>query len=509
MDDKEQEKRLMAAALAAASADVASRYGGAVKEHFVAYSGVDSEAGQTLKRSLKGISQSNVNPDFEKSNLKQQAGFSAEVKEVARRRAEERIAGKTPSTMRTDDIPGHVNDELYDITCAVDAAGNPVPGASAQMKFVGSSPGRAVNKMLGKDYEKYIDNDCQMLVPSDYYDGMKAALKDKCASLEKQVESLRAQGKTEAAEAKQAQLEKCRKLSKNLRKSKVSNAEAMEARTKPKLSTAKDIARVSHRAGIAQAKTGAAIGGSISLIRNFVSVCKGEKEAKDALRDMGCDTASAAALSYATGAGGALLKGAMQNAKTSALRSVSKTNLPAMIVSGAVDAGKSLKRYFAGEIDGAECMEELGEKGYESVASALFAAIGQAAIPVPVVGALAGSMIGFSLSSLSYRILTDSLRDAKLARERRVKIEAECAEAVKMIREYRTEMETAVRRYMSDMTSTFDDAFSRIDKAVASGDIDGYMSGMNAITVKLGGRPQFSNMREFDAFMMSDEPLVL
>ena len=114
------------AGLSGAASYVVSRYGSGIKEHMVAYGGVDNETGEVLKRGLKQISEYKVNPEFKDSNLKQQAGFAAETKEVARRRAEEAIAGKRPTTVRTDDIPGHVNDQLFDITCEVDANGNPV-----------------------------------------------------------------------------------------------------------------------------------------------------------------------------------------------------------------------------------------------------------------------------------------------------------------------------------------------------------------------------------------------
>ena len=87
-----------------------------------------------------------------KSMVDNRDKFDAEVEEVARRRAEEAIKGRKPRTVRTDDIPGHVNDPFFDITCKVDAKGNPIPGASAQMKFVGSSPEAAVDKMLTKQY---------------------------------------------------------------------------------------------------------------------------------------------------------------------------------------------------------------------------------------------------------------------------------------------------------------------------------------------------------------------
>lgn len=60
-----------------ASASVVSptvqRYGSAIKEHLVAYGGIDNETGQQLTRSLKSISQQKTNPNYEYQNLKQQA----------------------------------------------------------------------------------------------------------------------------------------------------------------------------------------------------------------------------------------------------------------------------------------------------------------------------------------------------------------------------------------------------------------------------------------------------
>ena len=95
------------------SAEVVDRYGSAIKEHFVAYSGVDNEAGIELTKGLKEISQYKVNPENKYSNLKQQAGFSAEVKHVARKNAENIINKTGERVVRTDDI-GRVNDQLYD-----------------------------------------------------------------------------------------------------------------------------------------------------------------------------------------------------------------------------------------------------------------------------------------------------------------------------------------------------------------------------------------------------------
>lgn len=503
-----KEKTLTNAILAGVSEDVVCRFGSGIKEHLVAYTGMDHETGTQLKRSLEGIHQSKVNPEYESQNLKQQAGFSAELKEVVRRRAEERISGKKAHVMRTDDIPGHVNDQLFDITEKVDKNGNPVPGASAQMKFVGSSPESAVDKMLTKQYQKYHDNDVKIMVPKDYYPGMKEALQNKITSLEKQISTMREKGYSQdAINAKVKRLENCKTLQKNLTESKVTNAEAMEARTNPMLSTAKDITKLGHRAGVKQAKMGAAIGGGVSIVRNAVALYKGDKNCVEALKDIAVDTTGAAAVSYVTGFGGAAIKGSMQNSSSAMLRGISKTNLPAYIATSTLEIGKTMKSYFSGEIDGAECLEELGEKGYGMVTSAMFAAVGQVVIPIPILGAIAGSMLGYALSSASYHILLDSLKEAKLAREERIRIEKECAEAVKMLQEYRKELEKFIDDYLKEAENTFNEVFSEIKEKLAIGDADGYIKSVNKITEFCGKSPIASNRNDVDLLMQNDVPI--
>ena len=111
---------------------------------------------------------------------------------------------------------------------------------------------------------------------------MKAELGERMASLNKQIDRLKAEGKTDAAARKLAELEKCRKLDKNLRKSKVSSKGALEARLAPARSTAKDIAKLAHRAGIEQAKMGALLGGGVSIVRNLVAYVRDDKDASKA-----------------------------------------------------------------------------------------------------------------------------------------------------------------------------------------------------------------------------------
>ena len=108
---KKRKKSIDLAAQAGAAQEVVQRYGSAEKGHLVAYSGKDNETGKRLTRGLKKIAQSKVNPEYQEQNIKQQAGFAAEDKYVARQNAEKIIAGKEERYSRTDDL-GRVNDPL-------------------------------------------------------------------------------------------------------------------------------------------------------------------------------------------------------------------------------------------------------------------------------------------------------------------------------------------------------------------------------------------------------------
>ena len=142
-------------------------------------------------------------------------------------------------------------------------------------------------------------------------------------------------------------------------------------------------------------------------------------------------------------------------------------------------------------------------------AAVAFAGYGQILIPIPVVGAIAGSMIGYALSGALYENLTSTLKEAKLAYEERIKIERDCSEAVKALKEFRSKMEKLISEYLTDNIKTFHAAFDIMKEAFETGDVDGVISGANMITKKLGGKVQFENMREFNDFMAGDEAFVL
>ena len=125
------------------------------------------------------------------------------------------------------------------------------------------------------------------------------------------------------------------------------------------------------------------------------------------------------------------------------------------------------------------------------------------------IGAVVGSMVGYLMATSCYGELLGALRGAKLARAERIRVERECEEAIRLIRQYRAEMEEYIADYLADHTAAFHSAFTMMKHAAGVGDVDGFIDGANAVTRKLGGKPRFESMQEFDGFMQTGDALVL
>ena len=247
MDKQERKKSVEHAGLAGAQAETVQRYGSAIKEHFVSYSGMDNETQTKLAKGLKQIAESNVDPNNSNISIKQQAGFSAEVKTQARESAEKIIAGDKKRVTRTDDMTkqsdgrGHTiggkNEQLYDIAEG-DANGIYVEGTGRQLKFVGGNAKECCQKLLDKKFDKYRDAGVPIEIPSDFYDDVKADLTQRIDELNKQIQKAEEKGNLALAEKHKNRLRILEDTKKNLRKGSLTNSESLEARIHPKLSVA-------------------------------------------------------------------------------------------------------------------------------------------------------------------------------------------------------------------------------------------------------------------------------
>lgn len=506
--DKKEKRNNLAGAAAFQNAGTAELYARAVKEHIVAYVGKDNETGKELKRSLKKISKYKVNPDYENNNLHQQAGFSAEVKETARENAESILKGKSHQTYRTDD-KGHVNDPLYDLK-KYDAHDNEIPGSGVQMKFVGSSPEECLKKLLSKNYQKYYDANAKIEVPKDYYQGVLKQADEQIADLQKQMNHANASGNEALASKLEGKINKLKKVKQSVKPSKVTTSEAMEARTHPKMSTAKDIGRLSHEAGIKGLKTAAAISFTLSGVQNFIDVLQGKKSKLEAVKDTTITTAESAAAGYVTTSVATAAGGVLQNSSLNMVRQIGKSNAPMAVATIVISSAKTINQWLHDEISGEECEKRIWRIAVTLEGSILFGEIGKGLIPVPYVGGFIGGMVGFVVTGIMYDELMKSYDELQMAQDERRKVEKICEKIKEAIRTYRKEMNDSWDQCFQDYKLSFDLAFEQICEGMEKGDTNLVFDGMNGISETCGVKPEFPTKEDAeDAISDPDSKLKL
>lgn len=394
---------------------IVQKYGNAVKEHLVAYCGVDNQTSQHFTRSLKSISQQKTNPNYEYQNLKQRAGFTAEVQESARVNAERAIQEQSGRVVRYDEI-GTVNHPLYDLI-DLDSSGNVIHGTGVQMKFLGGTPSECWRKVTSATCQKYIDSNTPIQVPSDYYDRMLVIADEEYSRLTNQYRIFLAKNEHTKADFIKQRILHCNKTKGLLRKSKVSSTEAMYAVVYPEHYTAAEIIHTAHQAGFQASQSGALIGGGISILRNVVRLKNGDIEASDAIKNVALDTGKGAIGGYVVGTGGAILKGVMQNSSSDAIRILSETQFPSGAIGLAYGITKSALtkfiQYKNGYLSRNEMMKAFSRDAVQS--SMVTCSLAMISFPTGLVGTAAVMGVAIYFDAVCANILDEVFGDGLYA----------------------------------------------------------------------------------------------
>ena len=108
-----------------------------------------------------------------------------------------------------------------------------------------------------------------------------------------------------------------------------------------------------------------------------------------------------------------------------------------------------------------------------------------------------------------YNSLLSALKGAVIAHQERLRIEAECFESISAIKEYRLQIEIIVNNYLQENQSVFDSAFSEMEIACNTADINKFIKGANKITMQAGGVPIFETRQELDDLMNSNAKIQI
>lgn len=506
-DHKAEIKRDIARTGAALSAsETVNRYGSANAEYIKGYTGIDNETGKKFAKGLADIAKGKVHPDYKQANIKQQAGYSAEVATTSRDNAEAIIARSKVRTMRSDDLKEYGrNHNIVDRVQIRD--GQIIEGSQSQMKFVGNR--NQLLKDIAREDGKFARyRGIKLELPSEQFEGVEQHCRDQAKQLRFKAIRAEQSGKQDVAAKLRREADNYEQLAGNVRDSGITTDEATYYRTHSKRATALDIAHTSHRAGVEGAKYGATIGGCISLLQNAFAAAQGKKDIDEALKETAISTAQAGAIGYSTAFVGAGIKGVMQQSSRQALRALANTNAPALAVNICLSLGSSVKRYVSGDISEAQLLTEVGEKGAGMLSSGMMAALGQLAIPIPFVGAAIGGMIGYTISSLFYQSALDAARGAEFSAQMLKRTQAIERAARDRLASEQARLDAFLAKELPELHSRTQ-VLSTLLSSSANVSSEEMSTAINEFAELLGQKLQFQNMQDFEDFMLNSETLKL
>lgn len=357
------------------------------------YNGTDIYGNKGL--GLKEISEWKINPDFKKQNIKQHAGFSAEVISTAKENLHAKAEGTGTVSYRVDDLPDSVrkqfgdkfankNDQYVD-RVRINADGT---SETIQTKFVGSDSKGCFNKLKSQKYDKYFEEGKvdKIEVPKDYYDDIKNnRIPEERIKIQKQLDHLNSKGETEKAAKVETKLDRLNKIDDKLEKSLVSSKEAEFATKHPKLYSA-------NQSGLQGAKGAAELTFIFSSAENIYKYSKGEIGGVEAIDTVLKDTV----IGGATGYGLNFISG------------LTGSSIPSSAIVMGLSSYSDIKDFSNGDVSGSELAYNLGEKAFRIAGGVAGATLGS---PLGIFGVAGGGIAGSQAGAQVYKVGTEFVSD--------------------------------------------------------------------------------------------------
>ncbi|GAA7471799.1 hypothetical protein MMM100_09480 [Helicobacter pylori] len=195
----------------------------------------------------------------------------------------------------------------------------------------------------------------------------------------------------------------------------------------------------------------------------------------------------------------------MQSSADKIIKSLGKGSMPAMIVGVAMANVTILTRFISGKIDEVELLKQLGKANASLLSGGAMAVVGQALIPIPGVGALIGGFVGATLSETFFNAFLKAREEAKLAHQRRIEIEKECHEIIRLLEMYQNQFKEVFEQYFYETTKFFNQSFDELEMALYAGDADLAIAANNKIQEGLGQKPLSNNKQELWELITSNK----
>lgn len=372
---------------------------------------LDINGNQTL--GLNAISNWTINPEYYSQNLRQHAGYAAEVISTAKENIIAAAEKTGITTYRADDRPdlGFKKNDQYVDKIRINSSGEIIE--RIQTKFFGDNGTEWVQKMMQEDCDKYFDGHVDKIeCPKDFYDEAKAYITQRKEDLGRQLERVTADGKDEAIQSRQAKIDRLNKLDDMIEQSTVTTDEARQSVTQPQRSVAKLFSGEMLEANLKEGAYGAAAAAGLTFVSSSVihgaEFMNGDITVDEMVREIAAETGTAGAIGGTTAFITATVASSMQSSSCNLIRSIGGSCLPACAVAFAVESYDSVMDYAQGAIGAEELVYELGHNATTiaggAIGGAKFGAMaGTAFGPAGMfAGGLVGGLVGSAVASGAY-----------------------------------------------------------------------------------------------------------
>lgn len=259
---------------------------------------------------------------------------------------------------------------------------------------------------------------------------------------------------------------------------------------------------VFHDAGLKGLENSAISSVTASGILNLVEVFKGNKDLKTAAKDTAISTAKAGAKSYVQSGAMAVLQRSLATSSSKICQQLAACNAPAKVIMAVQVAGSAVKQLLNKEISMSECTQIIAKNAASMVIASEAALIGQAMIPIPIVGAAVGSLVGMLLADTVFSFFQS--REIQIAEfAQRAQRRCMCEQACAQLREYRESFTKLANEYLDFEVKFYFEALTDMKKSLEVNDHLGVAESSNKITRHLGRTLVVNNYDEFCDFLNS------
>jgi hypothetical protein len=276
----------------------------------------------------------------------------------------------------------------------------------------------------------------------------------------------------------------------------ISNKRAEEAASQPHAVTnrlrANECAREIGGAAAKGAAAGAASATFFSGVVNVRDVRRGDITALEALVDTGKSAAKAGACSGATsGVGAAISIGAR---RVGAQRFAAGGG-PTAVTACSFEVGAIVRRHLRGDIDTGQMQREIAAAAALAGAAYYGGIVGQTVIPVPLVGALIGSVVASVITETALGAIAADRATRQALREDRIRLERLASAAADLQARQRAELDRLAAAHSAQL-SLIRTAIANLHPAL-SDDPDAAMAALSELRQSMGG-PDVLSAEAFD-----------